>query len=35
MTSEDRATVVRVRRPNVRSLTVWLQPNPPDLIPAG
>jgi hypothetical protein len=33
-TSEDRATVVRVRRSG-RNLTVWLQPNHPVRSPRG
>ena len=34
-TSEDRATVVRVRRPNARNLTIWLRPNHPIVFRAG
>ena len=34
-TSENRATVVRVRRPSPRSVTLWLQPNHPVGFRAG
>lgn len=34
-TSEDRATVVRVRRTGSRTLTVWLEPNNPVAFSAG
>lgn len=34
-TSENRATVVRARRTNARSVTVWLQPNHPVAFTAG
>lgn len=34
-TSKNRATVVRARRTNARSVTVWLQPNHPVVFTAG